>query len=210
MLTRFTCVHFVRELRAELGGVVATTIDLCQSIASRGHRVIVATCDDKDVPASWRERREGVPEVVVVPTSAMTRQLISRSGLRQFADLLSEADVAHLHTPWEMCNLQLSRVLRDAGIPYVVSAHGMLDDYCMNQKAVKKRAYLAMAGRRLFQRATTVHFTAQAERDQALAYVPGGRSRRRPKLLRRSGALRGITRSRACVSRLPGNPPRRL
>jgi glycosyltransferase involved in cell wall biosynthesis len=166
-------MHFVRELRAELGGVVATTIDLCQSIASRGHRVIVATCDDADAPAGWRERREGVPEVVVVPTSTMTRQLVSRRGLDELAELARQADVAHLHTPWEMCNLQLSRVLRAANVPFVISAHGMLDDYCMNQKGVKKRAYLALAGRRLFERATTVHFTAQAERDQALAYVPG-------------------------------------
>lgn len=173
MTNRVTCIQFVRELRAELGGVVATAIDLCQSMAALGHRIIVATCDDKDVPDAWREPREGVPRVVVLPTSSMTRQLINRRGLQQFAELVRDADVAHLHTPWELSNLQLARVLRQARVPYVVSVHGMLDDYCMQQKSAKKRAFLAIAGRRMFERASTIHFTAQAEQDQALAYIPG-------------------------------------
>jgi glycosyltransferase involved in cell wall biosynthesis len=67
----------------------------------------------------------------------------------------------------------LSHLLYREKIPYIVTVHGMLDEYSMRQKAFKKRAFLALGGRKLFTRATTVHFTAEAERDQAQPWIPG-------------------------------------
>ena len=79
----------------------------------------------------------------------------------------------HLHTPWELSNLQLAKVARQSCLPYVVTVHGMLDDYCMRQKGLKKRTFLALGGQRLFAEATAVHFTAAAEMEQASRWIPG-------------------------------------
>ena len=174
MTKRFSCLHFIRELRAELGGVVAAGIDLCQSMASRGRRVVLATCDAQDVPAHWNEPGGNWPEVIELPPSRMTGLLLSRESLAKFAEIAATVDVAHLHTPWDLCNFQLAKRLRSMGVPYIVTPHGMLDDWSMRQKSLKKRTFLALGGRQLFKHAAAVHFTAEAEKEQALHWVPGG------------------------------------
>ncbi len=172
MEQRFSCVHFVREIRAELGGVVTAGIDLCQSMAARGHRIVLMTCDGKDAPAYWRDEGNW-PEVIEVPHSLFTELLLSRQGLRRFEEVMATVDVAHLHTPWDLCNFQLMRLLRRARVPYIVTVHGMLDTYSMAQKSLKKHTFLNVGGRTLFRNATTIHFTAQGEMEQALQFIPG-------------------------------------
>ena len=170
----FSCVHFVPELRLELGGVVQAVVDLCQAIASRGHQVTLATCDARDVPTDWLEDSDDWPTVAELSPSRLTHRLISRQGLKEFRRIARQVDIAHLHIPWRLTNLQLSHVLHGENIPYIVTIHGMLDDWSMRQRTLKKRTYLNLAGHRLFKHATAVHFTAKAERDQAEQWISIG------------------------------------
>lgn len=175
MTKRFSCVHFIREIRAELGGVVSVVVDLCQAMAQRGHQITLVTCDAQDAPAAWRRGDAALPRVVEMPPSRWTRLRLGRAALAEFSHLAADVDVAHLHTPWDLCNFQLAPLLRRAGVPYIVSVHGMLDDWSMRQKALKKRTFLSLGGRRLFKHATTVHYTAQAEQDQAERWIGAAR-----------------------------------
>lgn len=170
--TPLDIVHYFPRIRREEGGVVQVVLDLCQSLANRGHRVTLATCDAPDLPEAWLASDHN-PTAKILAQSSVVPARLSTPGVKQFQALLSDADVVHLHTPWELSNLQLSKVIRRAGLPYVVTVHGMLDDYCMQQKSLKKRIFLALGGRRLFANASTVHFTAVAERDQATPWIPG-------------------------------------
>ena len=54
----------------------------------------------------------------------------------------------------------------------------MLDEWSMSQKPLKKKTFLRLCGQRFFSQATTVHFTAQAEMEQAMRWIPAeGRAR---------------------------------
>ncbi len=174
---RPTCVHFLRETRLELGGVVKAVLDMCAMLADVGHAVTLITCDAADVPDAWRRDEALCPRVVEIKPSGLFGGLISREGLRVARPILCQADVVHLHTPWEMSNLQLARRLRADSVPYVVTIHGMMDDWCMLQKGLKKRIFLGLAGRRFLERAAQLHFTAQAEQDQSLRWVPAAAGR---------------------------------
>ncbi|MDZ4657284.1 MAG: glycosyltransferase [Bythopirellula sp.] len=166
-------VHFFPRIRLEEGGVVQTVLDLCRSLAEKGHHVTLATSDATDVASSWKAAEPNCPRFLELPRSTWLRSRLSIQALKNFESILGTVDVVHLHTPWELSNLQLSNILFRKQVPYIVTVHGMLDDYSMRQKGVKKRAYLALGGRRLFRRATTVHFTAEAEKEQALPWIPG-------------------------------------
>lgn len=176
MTKTFSCIHFLREVRNELGGVVTAVVDFCESMAARGHRITLLTCDAKDVPTAWKGEGRW-PRVIETKTSRISSSLLSSEGKRLFEEACKDADVIHLHTPWEPNNLTLANLARRHKTPYVVTVHGMLDDWSMKQKSLKKRAYLRLFGRRLFRHATTVHFTARAEMEQALRWIPAeGRS----------------------------------
>jgi glycosyltransferase involved in cell wall biosynthesis len=169
---QLSVAHFFPRIRREEGGVVQVVLDLCQFMASAGHRVILSTCDATDIPAEWKSPQHN-PSITQLAKSKFIGSRLSREGVHQFGQLLEGVDVVHFHTPWELSNLQLAAVVRKKKLPYIVSVHGMLDDYCMRQKGLKKRAFLAIGGRAFFAKATTVHFTAEAEKKQACPWIPG-------------------------------------
>ena len=169
---QLSIVHYFPRIRREEGGVVQAIVDLCQLTAQAGHRICLATCDAADVPADWLVG-QGNLRALQLERSTLLRGRLSQRGLERFESLLDDVDVVHLHTPWELSNLQLASLLKKRSVPYIVTVHGMLDDYSMRQKGLKKRAFLALGGRSLFRDATTVHFTAVAEKDQAETWIPG-------------------------------------
>jgi glycosyltransferase involved in cell wall biosynthesis len=59
----------------------------------------------------------------------------------------------------------------------------MLDDWSMDQKAARKKIFLALGGRAHLEAAAAVHCTAQAEFDQAKKWFPNGRGVVIPNLL---------------------------
>jgi glycosyltransferase involved in cell wall biosynthesis len=166
--------HFLTRFNLADGGVVRAVLDMCQLLASRGHEVCVITCDDTDIPDSWKAGGEGVPQVQVVESPRLPGGLFSRSQLRAIEPLVRESDAVHLHACWTTANNQLARMSRRLSVPYVLSVHGMLDDWCMSQKTPKKKIYLALGGRATLERAALVHCTAGAELEQSRKWYPRG------------------------------------
>ena len=169
-------LHYLRRIRLEDGGVVRAVLNLSAGLAARGHEVTLATIDDQDVERAY----EGVdvrPRVVRLEGSGGRFGLLGSGQLGAMRGLLREADVAHLHSMWTTSNVQVAGAARGTGTPYVYSVHGMLDDWSMAQRTLKKKIYLALAGRRALEGAAFVHCTAQAELDQARKWFPRGRGR---------------------------------
>lgn len=150
-------------------------------LQSRGHKVILATSVDRDVPSEWRG--SGGPEVICVPRVAGPLRRMSRLGLRAMREAISRSDIVHLHGVWEPANLQIAAVCRSLGKPYVISLRGMLDDWSMAQHPLRKRIFLALAGRRCLERAAAVHCTAEAELQQSHQWFPSGRGEVIPNLI---------------------------
>lgn len=159
-------LHYLDAVREEAGGVVRCVIDLCGVLAEQGCEVTLATLDAKDVPAHWREK-SNAPRVVELPAEQWTAEL------RQAAE---QVDVLHLHTPWDRRNTGIAKTANSLAKPYIVSVHGMLDDWCMDHKGLKKRVYLWLAGRRMLEGAYRVHCTAEGEAQQAGKWYPRAQS----------------------------------
>jgi glycosyltransferase involved in cell wall biosynthesis len=168
-------VHYLPKIRLAEGGVVRAVLDICTLMARRGHRVTLACSDPADVPAAWARDPAGSPQVVKVDPPGSFGRLRPRAMAR-VEDLLAGADAVHLHTPWDPANLQIARAARRGGTPYILSIHGMLDDWSMAQKALKKRAFLGLFARALLNGAAAVHCTAEAERMQATRWFDGSRA----------------------------------
>ena len=84
---------------------------------------------------------------------------------------------------WELVNVQLTAIATKKRIPYVISIRGMLDDWSMNQAKIRKRIYMNLIGDRWLRGARTIHLTAQAELEQAVAWFPRSKGRVIPNLL---------------------------
>ncbi len=168
-------VHYLPTIRLAEGGVVRAVLDVCTLMARRGHRVTLACWDPADVPAAWAAEPGRSPGVLRLDRPGRGG-LLSSTALACSDERLADADVLHLHTPWDLANLQLARQARRRGKPYVISVHGMLDVWSMAQKALKKKLFLALFARRLLNGAAAVHCTAEAERTQASRWFDGVRA----------------------------------
>lgn len=166
--------HFLTRFNLADGGVVRAVLDMCALLAARGHEVTVLTCDATDVPDSWKSGGEGVPAVRLVDAPRLPGGFFARAQLGAIEPLVGRSDVVHLHACWTTANNQLGRMCRRAGTPYVLSVHGMLDDWCMAQKTPKKKIYLALGGRKTLEEAALVHCTAGAELEQSGKWYPRG------------------------------------
>lgn len=169
---RLSIAHVLARVRLEEGGVVRAVLDLAGALAGAGHRVTLLTFDNADAPPEWSQSG---PTVVRLPGGAGPTGRLGADARAAVRQHLADADALHLHTPWETVNLAFAAEARRAGVPYVLSVHGMLDDWSMAQRTLKKRLYLALAGRRLLERAGAVHCTAEAELAQARRWFPRGR-----------------------------------
>lgn len=168
-------VHYMARIRLEEGGVVRAVLDMCGALAARGHRVTLLTFDSTDVPRDWADA-DGNPTVITLQRPRGVLPRLGGAARKLVREVFVRADVVHLHVPWDLVCRPLARLAREARVPYFISIHGMLDDWCMRQKSLKKRVYLAMGGRGLLERAEAVHCTARAEAEQSSRWFPRGRA----------------------------------
>jgi glycosyltransferase involved in cell wall biosynthesis len=157
-------LHYLPTVRLSEGGIARAVIDWCTVLAKRGHRVTLVTGDATDVP-DWSSERQ--PTLVKLPAPTGFLDLLPASSLSALGTALNETDVVHLHAPWLASNIQIARRAMARNIPYVLSIHGMLDDWSMAQSTFKKKVYLQFVGTRLLNDSAALHFTAREELRQA-------------------------------------------
>lgn len=168
-------LHYLPRIRLEEGGVVRAVLDLCSLLAEHGHAVDLLTHDAADAPQAWTGG-DRAPQIRLIEPRGPLRALLPAGAWRAAQESVRSADIVHLHTPWEPANIALARAARRGGVPYILTIHGMLDDWSMRQSRAKKRLYLALVARRLLERAAAVHCTAQAEMTQSRKWFPRGRA----------------------------------
>lgn len=150
------------------GGPVRAVIDLSNAMQERGHEISVACWEAPDAPEDWGQ--PGRPHAIEIPAPDFPGGFLSKPQIRDIRPTIRQHDVVHLHGIWEPITLQFARMAEHQGRPWVVSIRGMLDRWCMAQRGLKKRVYLAMGGSRTLNMAARVHLTAEAELEQSGQY----------------------------------------
>lgn len=168
-------LHYHKAIDLEAGGVVRAVLDICTALAQRGVDVVMASADTRDVPEEWKTGASDVPEVIGVEPPARRGGRFTNAQLDAMAPMVEAADVLNLHGVWAPFNIQLARLAQRVGTPYVASVHGMLDDWSMAQKTLKKRLFLSLCGTKYLHEAAAVHCTAEFELEQSRKWFPRGR-----------------------------------
>lgn len=165
-------LHFSPTMRLEDGGVVKAILDLC-IMSQESDQVGLATFDPSGVPKQWLEPETKTTRIHQLTGELGNKQTLNADQKKQIRDLVDQYDVVHLHAMWSTANPQIAAICKQANKPYILSVHGMLDDWCISQRKLKKIIYLKTWGRNLLRDASRIHCTAQAELDQASAwFVP--------------------------------------
>ena len=91
-----------------------------------------------------------------------------------FKEQIRYADGVHIHGIWEQSTAIAARTARALGVPYILSAHGMLEPWALRNKRLKKLIYAHLMERKNISRATCLHALTHAEADHFIRF--GARS----------------------------------
>jgi glycosyltransferase involved in cell wall biosynthesis len=139
-------LHVISSLDPAIGGPPVVALNLAKAQAALGHDVQIAA---EHVPPAQAK------SAIVIPRQGL--QAILGRPCAEIVAAVGHADVCHLHGVWEPLLLQTAKAARQAGRPYVVTPHGMLDPWSLQQKKWKKRLALALGVRQLLNQAALIH-----------------------------------------------------
>ncbi len=163
-------LHVSPYIHPAAGGppvVVARWAEIAEAYGWRG-RVLSTPAFSPDGEESIRAAAANRYALSLVSSA---RDVLWGTGCASVHRLVQEAEIVHLHTMWSPLNAIVAGICRRLNKPYVISPHGMLDPYSLGIKALKKRAYMGIVERRMIQGAAGVLFTADEERDLAVAQI---------------------------------------
>ncbi len=154
-------LQVLSHIDPKYGGLSSAIPALAAVIEQAGTALapIAAFCsaDEQTVPADLAAR-----EVSLWPSSR--RAWWTSSSLRhRYTRQVDEADGIHIHGLWEQSSTVSASLARRLRKPYVVSAHGMLEPWALNNKRWKKVFYSALVERPMVQNASCLHALTQAE-----------------------------------------------
>lgn len=166
-------VHSIKNLNFSSGGPVRAIIDLSTKLAQQGHQVTILTCEDNDAPAEWKSNPQSNPHTVKLGALGLGGLHASGMQKKLIAQTVAQADIVHAHGIWTPLAKRVTDLSRKANIPYVISLRGMLDDWSMEQRRLKKQIYLKLGGSRMLNGAAAIHSTAEGELAQSKKWFPG-------------------------------------
>ena len=173
-------LHVIPAVAPRYGGPSVAVIEMCRSLAARGHDVQLATTDADgpgrlDVARGSMTSYSGVPSIFFA--AHFGEALKASPGLGAWLRRSVQAfDVVHVHAVFSHASVAAARACRRAGIPYIVRPLGSLDPWSVSRKSWRKRVFLATVGRQLVEGAALLHFTTEQERDLAQDVVAAHRS----------------------------------
>lgn len=147
-------LHVTESLGEAFGGLSKTILDISSEMTRQGHEAGVISSD------------ELVPPPIKSPSylrKVIQRFRTSRRLSRRIAESVSSSDVVHVHGLWRMHNIYAARSAAKAGVPLVVSTHGMLSPDALRISAQAKRLAWWVFQRGLLKSAAAIHVTSVQE-----------------------------------------------
>ncbi len=149
------------SLSREIGGIFEVERRLAQSLASLPDTTLeVMGVSDH---ATTADLPEWLPLVPHSFSSGGGPAGFRYSGSLERAILASDCDLLHLHSLWTHNSVIANKWAAQRRRPYVITAHGMLDEWAVRNSGWKKRITLGLYERKLLTRANCIHVFSQSE-----------------------------------------------
>ncbi len=160
-------LHVISSIDTQAGGTTAALVTLASPQAQAGLDVTVAStfADSIEKTAAETLRSAGVKVQLIGPAKGKLQRHPELASTVQ--SLVGDADIVHIHALWEEIMHLAAQEAYKQEKPYLVTPHGMLDPWSLQQSKWVKRFYLMWRLRANLERASAIHFTSEIERDLA-------------------------------------------
>lgn len=154
-------LHIVPALEPETGGPARFVPALCQALYVSGVEVSLYTfrarkgagVDSDGLSFPVHEFKAGLG----------THQFPTLTFYREIRQNIPHYDLVHLHSLWNPVISLAAIACRHAGVPYMLSPLGMLQQRALRRKERLKQIYYQLLENRTVRGATAIHFFTEAE-----------------------------------------------
>jgi glycosyltransferase involved in cell wall biosynthesis len=171
-------IQIVPSLSQSTGGLFVSISHLARYSMRHGAEIVICSPRDDATPAelaAWEPAEVCTYPRVGPAKFAFAPALVS--GLERIAP-----DLVHSHGVWTFTSIAASRWSRRTSKPYVVSVHGMLEPWSLQQRSLKKSVARWLYQDRLLSGAGALRATSEMEADNIrsagfnnpIAVVPNG------------------------------------
>lgn len=168
MATQARFANVGAHLDPQYGGISTTLPRFCKAVAavSRQQISLIGFCHPEEQPATMPGANIAVSRL---PLARMRWSWDSqlRSQLR---DLITATDGVHIHGLWQEHCTRSAAVAQAMNRPYIISAHGMLERWALQNKRWKKELYSSLIQRPILRRARALHALTQTEAEDYRRY----------------------------------------
>lgn len=163
-------LHLIASVDPKGGGPIEYARIVADAHATAGHESVFVTLDN---PADLNAFGFAHPVHATGPVRGVLKS--SQQFARTVAQQAARSDVAVVHGLWNHAAIGGYRALRNAGLPWVVFPHGMMDPYFRRIKPVKhwlKTLYWVLWQGRMLSGSKAVLFTCEEEQRLAKGGFP--------------------------------------
>lgn len=163
-------LHVTATLDSTAGGPPVVITRLAAAQAALGHNVHLLSYQSPNgasgIPDAAFPFLSSPPvafHFLASPTSL--EKITAGQARKRVTKLLIDMDVVHLHGMWVPILKVAAEEALQQGVKYVITPHGMLDPWCLQQGRWKKRLALALGYRRVLNQAACLHALNPLEKD---------------------------------------------
>ncbi|MGY8642986.1 MAG: glycosyltransferase [Verrucomicrobiales bacterium] len=152
-------LHHVQSLAETQGGLAVAVADLCSALSSLNCEGVITVANNggNSVPVSKQ-----VKVIDLGISNALWSHFLPAPKIEFALDL----QLIHQHGLWTRSMREVAAFSKRSGIPLVLSPHGMLEPWALEQRAIRKRIAFAMYQNAILKQACGFHATSDAEAGQ--------------------------------------------
>lgn len=163
-------LHVIPSVSERSGGPATAIVPMCRALEERGVEVVLATTSHGLTQSDADQIKKGVGARIFRMQFGESFKY-SRPLAAWLDESVREFDLVHIHAVFNHAPVAAARACGRWGVPYVVRPLGTLDPWSMSQKELKKRLFWLLAGKRMLERSSAVHYTAAAEKRATEEYL---------------------------------------
>ena len=154
------CLNISMNLDEKFGGLTSSLPRFCEALTQTGRFTgrLAAFCAEDEVPPSSL-----TPGMLSRFPAGRFRWITDPKLRLKLGRLIQNAALVHIHGLWREHTVVASQLCRKFAVPYVISAHGMLEPWALNNRSWKKRGYLAVIERKILSEAAGLRALTTSE-----------------------------------------------